>query len=99
MWREPQGSAAAFPIDQIFSAPSTAIPTLIPQVDEKGRRVFRLRADPPPEEWQPCRLRTTVSCSEDLWNVLVKSPHATLAVPVRGRRCCCNSHWEGVCAN
>eukprot|EP00798_Chlamydomonas_sp_ICE-L_P021791 gene21791-28811_t len=49
--------------------------------DKEGRSVFKVKPEPPREEWKPRKLVMKVTESKDLWNVSYKSTFATDEIP------------------
>eukprot|EP00195_Chlamydomonas_chlamydogama_P006353 CAMPEP_0202896696 /NCGR_PEP_ID=MMETSP1392-20130828/5645_1 /ASSEMBLY_ACC=CAM_ASM_000868 /TAXON_ID=225041 /ORGANISM="Chlamydomonas chlamydogama, Strain SAG 11-48b" /LENGTH=226 /DNA_ID=CAMNT_0049582139 /DNA_START=48 /DNA_END=725 /DNA_ORIENTATION=- len=58
-----------------------AMPHIETKVDEKGRLVFRVKPEPPQEEWRPVKMSLRIADREDLWNVCYKSPYARVEIP------------------
>mmetsp|Transcript_38034 Transcript_38034/g.95596 ORF Transcript_38034/g.95596 Transcript_38034/m.95596 type:complete len:271 (-) Transcript_38034:788-1600(-) len=61
-----------------------ALPHVVKKADPSvtGGVVFRLKADPPLEEWKPTKMTIHVKDSHQLFNqALLKSPYASLKIP------------------
>jgi C4-type Zn-finger protein len=46
-----------------------------------GNLVFRIKPDPPRDEWKPVRMTVVVRDVADLWRVCLKSQHARVEIP------------------
>ena len=57
------------------------MPHIETKKDEKGRLVFRVKPEPPVEEWRPVKMTLKIVNREDLWNVCFKSQHARVEIP------------------
>ncbi|KAF5841050.1 hypothetical protein DUNSADRAFT_14608 [Dunaliella salina] len=58
-----------------------AMPHIETKIDEKNRLVFRLKEDPPRDQWQGKKMTLRITDSADLWRVLSKSQYATVEIP------------------
>jgi C4-type Zn-finger protein len=59
----------------------TALPNIEVSTDEKGRKVFKVKPEPPREEWKPLKMTLTIADRKDLWNVCFKSQYARVEIP------------------
>ncbi|KAI9218480.1 hypothetical protein BC828DRAFT_388480 [Blastocladiella britannica] len=69
----PSAAAAATPSDEA-TTPSAPEPQLY----------FKVLGAPGPEHWVPTKLTYRVTQRAQLWNVLLKSPHARIEIPALG---------------
>ncbi|GAX76438.1 hypothetical protein CEUSTIGMA_g3883.t1 [Chlamydomonas eustigma] len=64
-----------------FSDFLKAMPHIETKIDEAGRLVFKVRPDPPEEEWKATKMSLNILGKDDLWNVCFKSQHARVEIP------------------
>ncbi|KND03071.1 uncharacterized protein SPPG_02136 [Spizellomyces punctatus DAOM BR117] len=57
------------------------LPNVQTQTGENGEVRFKVVPEPPEEEWKARKLTLRITDRTQLWNVLLKSPYATIEIP------------------
>lgn len=58
-----------------------ALPNIELSTDDKGRKVYKVKPEPPQEEWKAKKMTLKITDRKDLWNVCFKSAHARIEIP------------------